>query len=313
MAPRMIRIMSYNVRYFGHALRGLASTRRSKRGIARALAAIDPAPDIICLQEVDTISLRSSVAYRRAHPGQTQLESFMTELERAFDGSGQKCPYEAFYFRAHAYKLAQTPLYTTGLAVLVDRRRLRVERHNVESPQHITHHRVERWKDAKQTRICAHIELLADGGRRFHIFNTHLSLPSPFTKEFWKRGMKMGFGKNQVHEARSLAGFIKVRAGDEPYLLCGDFNSSPGSPVFHYLTEDAGITCAQLVLGHIDGAPRTFPTAGVMRLRMHLDHLFSGNGVEWVDLDGTARFGDRTAPFHALSDHVPLIGRFKLP
>jgi endonuclease/exonuclease/phosphatase family metal-dependent hydrolase len=307
----MLRIMSYNVRYFGHALRGLASTRRSKRGIARAMAALEPRPDIICLQEVDTISLRSSVAYRRANKEQTQLESFMAELERAFAERGM--PYEAFYFRAHAYKLRQTPLYTTGLAVLVEREHLRVDKHNVESPEHITHHHVERWKDAKQTRICAHMELV-DGGRKFHIFNTHLSLPTPFAREFWQRGHKMGFGRNQLHEARALAGFIKLRAGNEPFLLCGDFNSSPGSPVFQFLTNEAGCTCAQLSLGHIDGcAPRAFPTAGVMRLRMHLDHLFSGNGVEWVDLDGTTRYGDRRAPFHALSDHVPMIGRFKLP
>src|SRR5215475_14161863 len=105
MAERSIRIMSYNVRYFGHALRGLASTRRSKRGIARALAALEPAPDVVCLQEVDTISVRSSVAYRRAHPAETQLESFMSELERAFAERGEKSPYDAYYFRAHAYKV----------------------------------------------------------------------------------------------------------------------------------------------------------------------------------------------------------------
>src|SRR5205085_10649684 len=54
-----LRIVSYNVRYFGHALRGLASTRGGKRGVAEALAALDPAADIVCLQEVETISLRS--------------------------------------------------------------------------------------------------------------------------------------------------------------------------------------------------------------------------------------------------------------
>jgi endonuclease/exonuclease/phosphatase family metal-dependent hydrolase len=312
MPARGYRIMSYNVRYFGHALRGLASTRRSKRRIAQALAALDPAPDIVCLQEVDTISVRSSVAYRRAHPEETQLESFMSELERAFAERGGQSPYDAYYFRAHAYKLRRTPLYTTGLAVLVDPRRLRVEGHNALAPKHITHHHVERWRDVKQTRICAHIELYA-GGQRFHVFNTHLSLPTPFAREFWKRGSKMGFGKNQLHEARALVGFIRVRAKDEPFLLCGDFNSSPGSPVFEFLTGEAGITCAQLALGHIDGAtPRAFPTAGLMRLRMHLDHLFSGNGVDWLDLDGTARYGDRGAPFYRLSDHVPMIGRFKL-
>jgi hypothetical protein len=48
-----------------------------------------------------------------------------------------------------------------------------------------------------------------------------------------------------------------------------------------------------------------------MRMRMHLDHLFFGNGARFVDLDGSIRFGDRRSPFAGLSDHVPLIGRLR--
>ena len=43
---------------------------------------------------------------------------------------------------------------------------------------------------------------------------------------------------------------------------------------------------------------------------MHLDHVFGGNGVRWVDLEGTAPFG--ASPFQGLSDHIPLIARFQL-
>jgi endonuclease/exonuclease/phosphatase family metal-dependent hydrolase len=94
--------------------------------------------------------------------------------------------------------------------------------------------------------------------------------------------------------------------------VCGDFNSPPGSPVYRLLAEESGFSGAQATLGQIDGAdPRAYPTAGFLRLRMHLDHLFAGNGVRWVDLDGTARFGDRRSPFAGLSDHVPLIARFE--
>jgi hypothetical protein len=32
MSERALRILSYNVRYFGHALRGLATTRASMEG-----------------------------------------------------------------------------------------------------------------------------------------------------------------------------------------------------------------------------------------------------------------------------------------
>jgi hypothetical protein len=44
---------------------------------------------------------------------------------------------------------------------------------------------------------------------------------------------------------------------------------------------------------------------------MHLDHIFFGNGVRFVDLEGTLPFGDRRSPFAGLSDHVPLIGRMR--
>ena len=57
---------------------------------------------------------------------------------------------------------------------------------------------------------------------------------------------------------------------------------------------------------------RHWPTAGFMRLRMHLDHVFAGPGVEWLDFEGSAPFGDKDSPFHRLSDHVPLVGRFRV-
>jgi endonuclease/exonuclease/phosphatase family metal-dependent hydrolase len=306
-------VVSYNVRYFGHALRGIASTRASQRGIATCLSLLEPLADVVCLQEIETISLRSRVAFRGRPPGETQFEGFMRELETAFSSDARRSPYEGFYFRAHVNQLRGVPIYTTGLAMLVNGRRLRVDAHNVESPEHITHHHVERWKDRKQTRICAHMQVTTVGGKPLHVFNTHLSLPTPFARQFWAERLRMGWGPNQLHEARTLAAFVRRHAGDEPFVVCGDFNSAPGSPVFRYLTEEAGFTCAERHCGLIAAEdPRAFPTAGFLRLRMHLDHVFYGNGVAWVDLDGTAAFGDRRSAFAGLSDHVPLIGRFRL-
>ena len=40
MPESSLRIVSYNVRYFGHALKGLASTRASERAIASRLASL---------------------------------------------------------------------------------------------------------------------------------------------------------------------------------------------------------------------------------------------------------------------------------
>lgn len=313
MAEQTLRVMSYNVRYFGHALRGLASTVGPKRRIARAILSLNPLPDLICLQEVETISLRSRLAHREAREGETQLEAFMGRLEEAFAQEKSMIPYEAFYFRAHDYRWKETSLYTTGLAVLVNTLTIRVDAHNVAEPEHITHHHLKRWKDRKQSRICAHMRLSTRSGQPFHVFNTHLSLPTPFSSRFWLRKERMGHGVNQEKEAHSLSQFVHRHAGGEPFIVCGDFNSAPGSPVFRYLVEEGAFCSAQKVLGHLDEAPaKPFSTAGFLHLRMHLDHLFSGNHVEWLDLEDTRAFGDLEGRFHGLSDHVPLIGRFRL-
>lgn len=308
---RPLRVVSYNVRYFGHALKGLASTRISARAIARGIARLDPTPDLVCLQEIETRSVRSRIAYRRS-AGVSQLELFASELDRAFAAHERRMPFEALYFPAHVNRVGRVPVYTTGLAILVRPDRLRIDAHNVEAPQEITHHRVERWRDRKQTRICAHLRVTTRPGRTLHVFNTHLSLPSPFVREFWERRERMGFGPNQVHEARALAAYVRRMAGHEPFVVCGDFNSPPGSPVYRFLVDEAGFVGAQERLGQCDPRfPRAFSTAGFLRLRMHLDHLFAGNGVSWLDLEGTRPFGDRRSPFTGLSDHVPLIARFR--
>ena len=142
MSARSLRIVSYNVRYFGHFLRGLASTARSKEGIAEGLAALEPTPDIICLQEVETISIRSRVAFWGPSADETQLESFMDILESAFRAAGKAFAFEAFYFRAHAYRVRATTLYTTGLAVLVNTATIRIRGHNVEAAT--SHHPSQR-------------------------------------------------------------------------------------------------------------------------------------------------------------------------
>jgi endonuclease/exonuclease/phosphatase family metal-dependent hydrolase len=314
MSTLRLRILSYNVRYFGHALRGLASTRTGKRDIASCIAGLAEVPHIICLQEVETISLRSRLVYRRAHQAETQLESFMGELERAFEEETRPFNYAAWYFRAHVTQLRNLPLSSMGLAVLVDESALSVDTHNAQAPERITHHHVRRFKDRKQARICAHLALRTKDGRPLHVFNTHLSLPTPFSRAFWSGKEKMGHGVNQLHEARTLASFVKRLAGDEPFLVAGDFNSPPASPVYRYLTREAGLVGAQAALGQIDEtSPRAFPTAGFLRLRMHLDHLFAGGGIRFLDMEGTARFGDAQSPFAGKSDHVPLIARLRLP
>ena len=147
------RVLTYNVRYFGHGTRGLASTAKSMDRIAKAIAGLSPLADVICLQEVETSSLRSSVAHRgAAGTGETQLERFMGMLHGALHAAGKRDLYEAYYFPAHAYRVSVTPLYTTGLAVIAHRD-FHVSHHNAGTPHDITYRRIHPVKKLKQTRI----------------------------------------------------------------------------------------------------------------------------------------------------------------
>lgn len=306
-----MRIVSYNIRYFGHGLKGLASTAASKRRIADAIADLDPLPDLVALQEVETQSLRAGLAHRGSHPAETQLDAFLRHLSNDFKRRGKVMPYRAWYFPAHVYRLGPIKLYTTGLAMLVNSQRLDVIADNGHRPHPITHHRNESLKQVKQTRIAAHLHLENLQGQRFHLFNTHLSLPTPWAKEFWSQPGKMGFGENQLAEARAVCQFAEATAKSEPYLVVGDFNTAPMTPVYRYLTQEAKLRGAQEQLKQIDPArPEAFATAGFMHLRMHLDHVFASGDLGFIDLAGTHTFGDPASPFSGLSDHVPLIANF---
>jgi endonuclease/exonuclease/phosphatase family metal-dependent hydrolase len=310
---RDIRVLSYNVRYFGHSTRGLASTARAMKRIADAIAALDPVPDLLCLQEVETQSLRSTIAHPAAHPDETQLDRFSAMLHASLATAGKARAFAPLYFPAHSYRLAKgAEVYTTGVAVLVGDR-LSVDRHNAEQPADMTHHRPYSLRRLKQTRVCAHVRLHARDGKGvpFDLFNTHLSLPAAFAKEFWTKPRRLGWGKNQLEEAKNLARFVEQIAKDERFVIVGDFNALPDSPVYEHLSRDAGLTDALALVKRltVDDLVK-WPTAGFMRLRMHLDHVFSGNGLEWLDFDGSAPFGDKASTFNGLSDHAPLVGRF---
>jgi endonuclease/exonuclease/phosphatase family metal-dependent hydrolase len=71
--------VTYNVRYFGHGTRGVASTSAAIERIAGSLARLSPLPDLMCLQEVETQSLRSSTMNPPGTPEQTQLDQLMLE------------------------------------------------------------------------------------------------------------------------------------------------------------------------------------------------------------------------------------------
>jgi endonuclease/exonuclease/phosphatase family metal-dependent hydrolase len=311
-----IRILSYNVRYFGHATRGLASTKKAMHRIASAVAGLDPLPAIVCLQEVETRSLRSTLAHPARASDETQLERFMHMLSGALTEARKPDAYDAYYFPAHAYRLsARTHVYTTGLAILAHAD-FAVDHHNAEMPHDITHRRLHPIRRFKQTRICAHARFRHRTQRSFgpiDVFNTHLSLPSALSRAFWTEPRRLGWGPNQLEEARNLVRFVESERASDRFVVVGDFNALPGSPVYECLVGehdwvDAFAHRYRLSLDEL----ASWPTAGFMRMRMHLDHVFTGGGLRWVDFDDTHPYGDRTTPFHGLSDHMPMVARCRV-
>jgi endonuclease/exonuclease/phosphatase family metal-dependent hydrolase len=309
-----LRILSYNVRYFGHATRGLASTRTAMQRIAQAIAALRPLPDIVCLQEVETRSLRSHVAHRGSG---TQLERFTGMLASELEESRLADTYEAHYFPAHAYRLsARTHVYTTGLAILAHRD-FEIDQHNATTPHDITHRSLHPIRSFKQTRICAHLRLRHRKGKGapgpIDVFNTHLSLPSTLSRTFWTEPKRLGWGPNQVAEAKNLVKFVESQRTSDRFIVVGDFNALPGSPVYRYLVGEHGWVDGFATRYRMSSEElERWPTAGFMRLRMHLDHVFGGPALRWLDFEGTHPYGDRAAPFHGLSDHMPMVGRCRI-
>lgn len=307
-----LRVLSYNVRYFGHGTRGLASTAATMRRISETIAALSPVPDLICLQEVETDSLRSTVMHRKNHKDETQLERLMGMFSTALAAAGKPDSYEAYYFPAHNYRIGpRTSIYTTGLSILAHRD-FTIDHHNAEQPHDITHRkaRIHAVRQLKQTRICAHVRFRHRCGNVIDVFNTHLSLPTTLSRAFWTEPMRMGHGPNQLEEVKNLTRFIAQERQSQRFLVVGDFNSLPGSPVYRYLTEESGFRdpFCELQRLSIDEL-RAWPTAGFLNLRMHLDHVFCGKDLEFLDFEDSQPFGQKAAAFHGLSDHVPLITR----
>lgn len=303
--------MTYNVRYFAHAarLKGLHSSARGLRLIADAIARLPELPHVVCLQEVETRSLRSGPSHSRGLPGETQLEAFMGALDAALERAARSERYGGFYFPAHSYRMGPAKLYTTGLAILV-REDLEVDNDHGHSPHDITHRRFKLTAKLKQSRVCAHVRVLDHGGTLYDIFNTHLSLPAFFARSTWSGPGRMGWGENQLAEVDALAAFVERRAVSDRFVLVGDFNALPGSAV--YVRIQHRLSVHDAFARALETPPEVlrvrWPTCGFLHYRMRLDHVFTGPGLRGSSFAGSHRFGDRDGHFHGLSDHVPIIG-----
>jgi endonuclease/exonuclease/phosphatase family metal-dependent hydrolase len=319
--PRL-RVMTYNVRYFGHGTRGVFSTRDGVRRIADAIASMSPLCDLIALQEVEHRSLRSALVTWHPKEERNQLAACMSELAHALDRRGVTDRYEPHYFPAHRYTLAPgADLYTTGLAMLVGPR-LAVVSEDESRIEDITHRRGA--KALKQTRIVSHLALRVRDAHReglgplqteeadLDVFNTHLSLPGPFYKEFWTGDARMGYGPNQLAEANRLLEAMRQRRRSSRTVLMGDFNSLPDSPVDRLFQEEGALVDALAATKGLETTGRNrWATAGFMTMRMAIDRIYSCPGVRWLDFEESVPFAE-PGRFAGLSDHVPIVGRLQL-
>ncbi|MBT9560227.1 MAG: endonuclease/exonuclease/phosphatase family protein [Myxococcales bacterium] len=306
----MIRLLSWNVRYFSHATRGITSLDQTQRGIASVIAKMDPQPDIIALQELDDFSIRSVIgrAGGRSKRGEpvSNFDRFFESLNRESLERGGHL-YQAQFYPAQGHK-GGLPLYSTGLGILY-RSSLQQVDHNGPEPHDITHRRISQLSKLKQKRICAWGRF-RDGEQEFDVFNTHLSLPAFLKRASGPTGGRFGESDNQVKEIESLLDFVSRTSDLDATVLVGDFNALPGSRVYSTVAErlrDAHAT-------HIGAPPDHMVhmhSAGFMNLRYRLDHVFAGRRIQFHDFHDTAPYG-RTHPWVALSDHSPLVGRFSV-
>ncbi len=309
----MITVATWNVRYFSHPLRGIASTRAGLVGIAQALASLDPQPDIVALQEIDEQSLRSSLvrAGRASHEHASPFDRFLARLNDASLARNGHF-YQAQFYPAHGHRRAGLPLISTGLALLY-RHTLEQVDHNGHDPEDITHRRLRAFAKVKQRRVCAWSRFRdSHTGKSLDVFNTHLSLPSFFKRTRGTTGGRFGEADNQLAEMDSVLDFTVRHGSAERSVLVGDFNAVPGSRVYRRVTEQSHLRDAHAVhLGADAVALRRFPTAGFMHLRYRLDHVFTGAGLTPLAFPNTAPFG-RNHPLAGLSDHMPIVAQLRL-
>src|ERR1700679_418602 len=93
MSQHALKLVTYNVRYFGHPSRGLFSTKRGMAQIAAKLASLSPLADVVCLQEVEATSLRSHFFHSDPALPKTQAERLSHTLHAELGGRANSTTY----------------------------------------------------------------------------------------------------------------------------------------------------------------------------------------------------------------------------
>lgn len=303
--------MTYNVRYFGQGFRGAGSSQRSIHRICDAISGLDQLPDVICFQEIEQRSLRSFFSHDKRYPQETQFSGLQRILDETLQRQGKAIRYQGLYYPAHAYRVGKMPLFTMGLGILISPK-FHIEAHNASAPHDVTFRRIAALAKLKQSRVCAYVRIRSPDNVSFEFFNSHLSLPAFATRQFWQNFPAVGYGENQQREVSQLAQFINQTAQSDRFFILGDFNAAPSTPSYRLLLAGTGTEdpfCNHLGLSETELMTR-WPTAGFMNLKMRLDHILIGPGIRCDDLQGSHPFTE-LGLWSGLSDHVPLLGRFR--
>ncbi|MFP4358655.1 MAG: endonuclease/exonuclease/phosphatase family protein [Puniceicoccaceae bacterium] len=140
----------------------------------------------------------------------------------------------------------------------------------------------------REGRGALHLRILPAEGRPFHLVNTHFGLGRTERRE--QAAVLLG--------ERWLGGIPE----DEPVVLCGDFNSRPGSRVYRNLAGRLADvwTRAGEARGR-GGFPSVLPV-------LRIDHIFLSDHFEVRHVEIP-----RTATAVVASDHLPLCADLRLP
>lgn len=140
--------------------------------------------------------------------------------------------------------------------------------------------------DAMLTRICTRTRLLYQG-QEISVFNAHFD------------------HHGQTAPGHSAAMLLqRMRGLDHPYVLMGDFNSTPGSEALRILRTVLRDSYAEL---HGDDSAGTYHEYGTLGRPTRIDYLMMSPHWEILECQILSQ---QAGPFP--SDHFPVLGRYRL-
>ena len=152
------------------------------------------------------------------------------------------------------------------------------------------------WKTACE-RICTWVRLVEkNGGNGFYVFNTHFDHVSQLARE---KGAVL------------IAGRIRERENQEPFILMGDLNAGEDNRVIRFLKGDEEIDGGKVGVKMVDSYRVVKPDEKVVGTTSgfkgrtngaKIDYVFVGNGIEVLDAE-IVRYN---LDGRYLSDHYPV-------